>query len=138
MTSSATITPETAVRLYLQFIDDPTQLLDAAAIKQAKGAVEKAKDPIDRLRALSALEPAESTDGSVYKADFLRFARSWAEEEGVPVSAFRELGVPNDVLAEAGLAGQPKGGRHSKAGPASAAPSGNEDGADRGGHPRSL
>ena len=58
MTSSVTITPETAVRLYLQFIDDPTQLLDAAAIKQAKGAVEKAKDPIDRLRALSALERA--------------------------------------------------------------------------------
>ena len=48
----------------------------------------------------------------------MRYARTWAQEEGIPGSAFRELGVPSDVLAEAGLEGQPKGGRRSKAGTA--------------------
>jgi hypothetical protein len=116
--TSPTATPEAAVRLYLQYLDDPSQLLDAAAVKKAHGAVDKAKDPIDRLKAMAVLERTQSTDGSAYKADFVRYARSWAEEEGVPASAFRELGVPADVLAEAGLDGQPKGRRRSKAGTA--------------------
>jgi hypothetical protein len=118
MTATETQSPEAAVRLYLQFLDDPSTLVDAAAVKKAQSAVDKAKDPIDRLRAMADLDRVQSTKGSVYKADFIRFARSWAEEEGVPASAFRELGVPNDVLAEAGLDGQPKSRRRPKAGTA--------------------
>jgi hypothetical protein len=111
MPSPDTITSEAAVRSYLQYLDDPSKLLDAAAVKKAQSAVEKANDPLDRLRALGALGRAQATDETAYRADFVRFARSWAEEEGVPASAFRELGVPADVLAEAGLDGQPRGRR---------------------------
>jgi len=118
MPSPNTITPEAAVRSYLQFIEDPTSVVDAAAVKKAQSAVDKAKDPIERLKALSVLDRTKSTDGSAYRADFVRLARSWAEEEGVPASAFRELGVPAEVLAEAGLDGQAKGRRPSKAGTA--------------------
>jgi hypothetical protein len=118
MTATDTVSPESAVRLYLQYLADPTSVVDAAAVKQAQSAVDKAKDPIDRLKALSALERAQATDKTVYRDDFVRYARSWAQEEGIPASAFRELGVPADVLAEAGLDGQPKGRRRSKAGTA--------------------
>jgi hypothetical protein len=118
MTATDTANPEAAVRLYLMYLDDPSKLVDAAAVKKAQSAVEKAKDPIDRLRAMADLDRVQSTDGWVYKADFVRFARSWAEEEGVPASAFRELGVPAAVLTEAGLDGQPRGRRRSKAGTA--------------------
>jgi hypothetical protein len=118
MTSRETITPEAAVRAYLQFIEDPTSVVDAAAVKKAQSAVDKATDPIARLKAIGALERAQATDETVYRTDFVRFARAWATEEGVPASAFRELGVPADVLADAGLDGQPKGRRRSKAGTA--------------------
>jgi hypothetical protein len=118
MPSPETITPEEAVRAYLRFLEDPTSVVDAAAVKQAQSAVDSATDPIARLKALSALERAQATDETVYRDDFVRYARSWAQEEGIPGSAFRELGVPADVLAEAGLDGQPKGRRRSKAGTA--------------------
>jgi len=109
---------ESAVRLYLQYLADPTSVVDPAAVKKAKGALDKATDPITRLKALGALERAQASDETVYRADFVRYARSWAMEEGVPASAFWELGVPADVLAEAGLNGEPKGRRRSKAGTA--------------------
>jgi len=118
MPSPDTITPEEAVRSYLQFVDDPASIVDAAAVKKAQSAVDKATDPIDRLRALGVLGRVQSNDGSAYRSDFVRYARSWAEEEGIPASAFRALGVPNNVLAEAGLDGAPKGRRQSKAGTA--------------------
>jgi hypothetical protein len=118
MTSPETVSPESAVRLYLQYLADPTSVVDAAAVKKAQSAVEKATDPIDRLKAIGALERAQATDETVYRNDFVRYVGTWAKEECIPGSAFRELGVPNDVLAEAGLEGQPKGRRRSKAGTA--------------------
>jgi hypothetical protein len=108
MPSPETITPEEAVRAYLRFLEDPTSVVDAAAVKQAQSAVDSATDPIARLKALSALERAQATDETVYRNDFVRYARTWAQEEGIPASAFRELGVPKDVLAEAGLDGPPR------------------------------
>jgi hypothetical protein len=119
MTSPDTVSPESAVRLYLQYLANPASVVDAAAVRKAQSAVEKAKDPIDRLKAIGALERAQATDETVYRNDFVRYARAWAQEEGIPGSAFRELGVPPDVLAEAGLDGQAKGRRRSKPGTAS-------------------
>jgi hypothetical protein len=46
---------------------------------------------------------------------FVRYAKQWADEEGIPAAAFRQLGVPNDVLAEAGIDRRPKGRRGAKA-----------------------
>jgi len=118
MTSLDTVNPEVAVRLYLTYLDDPSKLFDAAAVKKAEASVEKAKDPIDRLKALALLERAQATDESAYKLDFIKLAKSWADEERIPASAFREMGVPTDVLAAAGLDGAPKGRQRSRAGTA--------------------
>jgi len=127
--TTETISRESAVRAYLQYLADPTSVVDAAAVKNAQDAVAKAKDSIQRLKALGALERAQATDVTVYRNDFVRYARAWATEEGIPASAFRELGVPADVLAEAGLDGQPKGqaleGKHRSSVPSSSG----EDGA---------
>jgi hypothetical protein len=87
-------------------------------VKRLQGKVDKANDPVDRLKALAALDKAQSTDDSAYRADFVRYAMQWADEERVPATAFRELGVPNDVLIEAGLDRRPKGRRGAKAGTA--------------------
>ena len=98
-----TDTAEGAVRLYLMYLDDPTKLVDETAVKKAEAAVGSAKDPLDRLQALAALERARQADGEQLRKDFVAQARAYAEKQDIPVSAFREMGVPADTLAEAGF-----------------------------------
>lgn len=98
-----TITPEAAVRLYLLWLEDPTKLVDEVAVKKAEAAVENAKDPLDRLHALADLEHARQADGDQVQKDFLTHGKGYAEAQTIPVSAFEEMGVPREVLAEAGF-----------------------------------
>lgn len=92
------------MRLYLLYLDDPSKLVDQTAVKKAEAAVEKAKDPLERLHALADLEHAKQADGDQLREDFIGLAKSYANEQSIPLSAFREMGVPADVLAEAGFA----------------------------------
>jgi hypothetical protein len=102
---------EDAVRAYLTFLDDPSKLVDAAAVQELKATADNAKDPIERLLAIAALKRATATDGNAYKYEFIKRAREWAQAQGVPASAFRSLGVPDDVIVAAGLDGARRRGR---------------------------
>jgi hypothetical protein len=101
--STDAVTPESAVRLYLMFLDDPATLVDDEVVKELEAKVDAGGDPIERLRTLAQLERAKAADESAYKYDFIKHAKSWADSEGVRVSAFREMDVPEDVLRAAGL-----------------------------------
>lgn len=94
---------EVAVREYLTFLADPSSLLDPALITRLEADVDKAKDPIDKLRSIAALERAQNADPERYERAFVAQAKLWAAQEDVPASAFRELGVPDDVLRAAGI-----------------------------------
>lgn len=94
---------EDAVRMYLQFLADPQELVDRDALNKLESNVEKAKDPITKLRAIAALERARNVDGSSYETAFVLHAQDWAATEGIPVAAFSSMGVPDAVLARAGL-----------------------------------
>ncbi|MPY95442.1 MAG: hypothetical protein GEV08_21010 [Acidimicrobiia bacterium] len=94
---------ELAVRQYLTFVEDPDKLVDPAEITRLEKEAAAAGDPLAKLRAIGALEKARSVDGAAYRADFVAHAKGWATQEGVPVVAFSRLGVPDDVLADAGL-----------------------------------
>jgi hypothetical protein len=109
---------EGAVRGYLVFLEDPRKLRDEAAIQRLTQAVLVADDPIDKLKALAELERAAQVDEKAVRSAFVEHARAWAEAEAVPVTAFRELGVPDDALREAGFdvpAGSPRRARASRA-----------------------
>jgi hypothetical protein len=109
---------EGAVRGYLVFMEDPRKLRDEAAIQRLTQAVLVADDPIDKLKALAELERAAQVDEKAGRSAFVEHARAWAEAEAVPVTAFRELGVPDDVLREAGFdvpAAPPRRARGSRA-----------------------
>lgn len=106
---------ESAVRRYLAWLDDPTSAVDHDAVARADAAFAAASDPIDRLHAAAARERARAADASAITAAFVRSARGYAEAEGIPVEAFRALGVPNDVLAEAGFAVPASRGRRGPA-----------------------
>jgi hypothetical protein len=102
---------ETSIRNYLTFLSDPSSLVDQAAVKKLQADVDKAKDPVDKLRAISKLETARKADPDVYRRGFVDNAKAWAVAEGVPASAFERMGVPHDVLRDAGLAPRARRGR---------------------------
>jgi hypothetical protein len=94
---------EDAVREYLRFLEDPNQLRDEQEIQKKTQAVLDAVDPIDKLKALAELERVANIDEEPLRKGFVEHAKSWAEELGVPLTAFRELKVPAEVLREAGF-----------------------------------
>src|SRR5688500_1460559 len=94
---------ESAVRRYLVFLKDPSTLVDGAKVRELQARADAAEDPIERLRATAALHKARNPDASGVRDGFVRHAREWAESNGIPVSAFREFGIPADVLRAAGL-----------------------------------
>lgn len=98
-------TGEEAVRSYLTYLSDPGSLVNAAEIKKLESAAAKVTDVLERLRALSVLHNAKHVDAGRLRADFVRHAKSWAAEQGLAVAAFIEMGVPADVLEDAGLTG---------------------------------
>jgi hypothetical protein len=102
------LSPEEAVRRYLVHLEDPSQLVDQDKIAAAQAAVERAKDPLARLKALADLEHARQPDTGDVENDFVANAKAYADAESIPVAAFREMGVPVDVLARAGFPVRPR------------------------------
>lgn len=94
---------EEAVRSYLLYLDDPSKLRDEAEIQKKTQAVLDAVDPIDKLKALADLERVAKVDEAPLREGFVAHAQDWASGQGIPVAAFRELGVPDDVLRAAGF-----------------------------------
>jgi hypothetical protein len=74
-----------------------------AEVKDKTQAVEEAVDPIDKLKALAELERVAKIEEGPLREGFVAHAKAWAEQTGVPVSGFRELKVPDDVLLSAGF-----------------------------------
>jgi hypothetical protein len=113
---------EAAVRAYLLYLEDPSKLRDEREVQRLTSAVLAAEDPIEKLKALAALKAAARVDGDALRAGFVAGARRWADEHGIPGSAFSELGVEDDVLVEAGFEPPPPrtGGRRRAARPRSA------------------
>jgi hypothetical protein len=110
-------TPEEAVRRYLVSLTDPESLLDSDAIAEAEKMYEDSEDPIEKVRAHAALKKARTGDQAGARLGFINNARKWAQEEQIPFDAFRQLGVPHDVLEAAGLVdakGKKKGGSNLK------------------------
>ncbi len=110
------VTPESAVRRYLTWLDDPASVVDQDALARAEEAFATASDPIDRLHAAAARERAKAADVESISAGFAANARTYADTEGIPAEAFRTLGVPDDVLARAGFAVRGSGGRRGRGG----------------------
>ena len=106
---------ESAVRSYLLYLEDPAALRDDAEIAKRNQAVADATDPIDKLKALAALEQVSTIDEAPLREGFVTHARAWAEAQGVPLSAFQQLKVPDDVLREAGFS-LPVSGRRGRRG----------------------
>ena len=100
-----TLEPEDLIRGYLKTLDDPATLVDNDTVARLEDAVRSATDPIDKLRALAALNKAKTPDVDFYRAGFVQHARAWAEANDIPLETFADVGVSRDVLRSAGLVG---------------------------------
>jgi hypothetical protein len=119
---SGAISPEAAVRRYLEWIEDPRSLVDEEAVAKAEAAVAEAGDALTRLHALADLERARQADSEAVTADFVAHAKAYAEAQSVPVSAYQASGVDDDVLRQAGFeVGSRRGRRADGARPAGGA-----------------
>jgi hypothetical protein len=130
MSSTDPIDAEGAVRLYLLYLEDPSKLRDESEIQRKTQAVLDAKDPIDKLKALADLERVAKVDEEPLRKGFIEHAKAWSEPQGIPVSAFRELQVPDDVLREAGF-DVPVASQRRRRGGGSASTSASADGRQR-------
>ena len=101
--SPSTSPEETAVREYLVWITDPSQLIDAELVARLEGEAAAATDPIAKLRALSRLEHAKAVDGERFKLSFIKHAKQWSDDNQITAAAFRELGVDDTILRAAGI-----------------------------------
>ncbi len=101
--SSAEVTPEDAVRRYLQYLQDPSQLVDPDEIGRLEREAEATSDVVERLIVLSRLKRAREVDEDAFRRDFVTHARAFAAEHDIDTSAFLAMGVNPGVLAQAGF-----------------------------------
>lgn len=109
---------EDGIRAYLDALGRPAPkpTVDREAVRALRAQAKAEADPINKLRLLAQAEEAatprvaEAEDLSGLEAVFLAEAAAWADEEGIPVTAFQALGVDDDVLRRAGFT-VPTGGR---------------------------
>jgi hypothetical protein len=103
----ATKSIEDGIRTYLDSLGKSNKpVVDREAVKALQAQIRQAADPIEKLKLLSALDDEREghvpdTEGE--KAVFIADAKGWAERTGVSVSAFQALGVPDEVLVQAGF-----------------------------------
>ena len=106
-------TPESAVRRYLDWLQDPSSAVDQASVERAESAVATAGDQLAKLHALADLDHARQADGDRITEDFVTHARAYADAESIPVAAFQTLGVPPALLSRAGFPVGRRSGRRS-------------------------
>lgn len=97
---------EDTVRAYLGFLADPGTAVDDALVAELTRRLEVETDPMKRLRLAVEIQEAGSRDGSTLESAFVEIAGDWAAAEGIPVGAFKLVGVSDSVLRKAGLLGR--------------------------------
>jgi hypothetical protein len=101
---------EQAIRTYLLWLNDPTSIVDLAEIEAAEEVARKTTDVIEKLKALSRVEHLRLGDSVAVKRAFLEHAKAWGDAHEISAASWIRLGVPPDVLREAGITGNRAGG----------------------------
>ncbi|WCO66244.1 hypothetical protein PO878_17215 [Iamia majanohamensis] len=96
-----------AIRAYLDVVGACSEpALDEPAIQALRDRISTETDVMAKLLLLAELDREERgrvVDQSAFEAAFVAGAKAWADAEDVPAYAFRALGVPDDVLRQAGF-----------------------------------
>lgn len=96
---------EAAVRDYLEYVADPIRM-ERERSEQAEAIARRAeqtKDVLERLALLRDARQARQGVADKYVEGFVAHAAEYARANGYTADDFRALGVPQSVLARAGL-----------------------------------
>lgn len=96
---------EQAIRRYLLWLNDRTSIVDLGAIEDAERIARETTDVIEKLKALSRVEHLRAGDSAAVKRAFLDHAKQWSDAHDISAASWIRLGVPPDVLREAGITG---------------------------------
>ena len=127
---------EHAIRRYLLWLNDPGSIVDVAAIEEAERVAKQTTDVIEKLKALSRVEHMRLGDSRAVKQAFLDHAKAWGDQHEISAASWIRLGVPPEVLREAGITGNRAAGRpaaRSVAARPASRPASNRAGGTRGG-----
>ncbi|MCU1398752.1 MAG: hypothetical protein JWN62_1861 [Acidimicrobiales bacterium] len=111
---------EQAIRRYLQWLGDPASIVDTDAIDAAEAVVRDTTDVIAKLKALSRVEQLRAGDSTAVRSAFLEHAKAWGDANQISPASWIRLGVPPEVLREAGVTGNRATVRASSPRPAAA------------------
>jgi hypothetical protein len=106
-----------AVRDYLEWLEwsKPTRGrkrdTSPERIAEVDGQIAEAASPLQRLQLLqlrrdleaASQEEDDPEEGERVRKAFVKNARAYARAKGISYASFREIGVPADVLKEAGI-----------------------------------
>ena len=101
--NSESSNPEDVVRRYLNYLEDPSSVIDHDRVNDIQEQLSSTDDQIERLRLESELDRARSTDGEAIAQSFISVAKAFADSEHITAGAFRRQGVPSEVLSLAGF-----------------------------------
>jgi hypothetical protein len=123
---------EQAIRRYLLWLNDPNSIVDVEAIEEAEREAKETVDVIEKLKALSRVEHMRLGDSAAVKRGFLEHAKEWGDRHEISAVSWIRLGVPPDVLREAGITGNRATAGKSPARSAAPRASSNRTGSARG------
>lgn len=108
---------ESAVRTYLTALRNPSAMRDEDMVAKLQRQLEEATDEVERLRLRQQIRDAQTPPIDRYENDFVKHAKSWAEEHGISPEVFAEEGVADSVLRRAGFRrGRERRGRTTRRG----------------------
>lgn len=97
-----------AVRRYLLFLEDPSSVDFSAEVEKVNAQLAEQKDPLERLRLKGELVRLQGSHEDLLRAGFVAHAHAWATREGLPLSVFDDMGIPDAVMRQAHLRFRPR------------------------------
>lgn len=81
--NSESSNPEDVVRRYLNYLSDPSSVIDHDRVNEVQEQLSSTDDQIERLRLESELDRAQSTDGEAIAQSFISVAKAFADSEHI-------------------------------------------------------
>lgn len=94
---------EDAVRRYLTYMNNPSQLVDQERIEELQQKLDQSEDPVERIKLRNEIERAKQPPADEVESDFVAVAKQWADQHGISAEALKAEGVKPGVLRKAGF-----------------------------------
>jgi len=107
---------EAAVAAYFAYLENPDSLVNSDEVADLQRRIDAETSLMNKALLISELERARDGDPTPLVEGFVTHGRKWAAAAGVTATALRQINVPSDVLARAGIGSDRRRGRRPSTG----------------------